>query len=137
LPPGQKGRDDHWLIKYNKTIMAAANYNITIEQGADFSLPLTWKDGTGAVVNVTGYSARMQIRESYDSDDYIISLTSGVGGGITLGGAAGTINIEISSSVTANMGLMRAVYDLELVSLSGIVTRLVQGDVTISREVTR
>lgn len=117
--------------------MAAGIYNITIEQGADFSLPLTWRDGNNTLVNVTGYSARMQIRESYDSEDYIVSLTSALGGGITLGGAAGTILVEIAASVTATMAQSTAVYDLEMVSASGIVTRLVQGDVYISREVTR
>lgn len=117
--------------------MAAGIYNIIIEQGADFTLPLTWRDGNNVVVNVTGYSARMQIRESYDAEDTIISLTSNIGGGITLGGAAGTISIYISAADTAKMPNVSAVYDLEMVSVAGAVTRLVQGDVYISREVTR
>lgn len=117
--------------------MAAGIYNITIEQGADFSLPLTWRDGTNTVVDVTGYSARMQIRESYDSEDYIVSLTSSVNGGITLGGIAGTILVEIPAAVTAIMSQSAAVYDLEMVSSTGAVTRLVQGNVYVSREVTR
>lgn len=117
--------------------MAAGIYNIVIEQGADFSLPLTWRDGTNALVNISGYSARMQIRENYESDDYIVSLTSGINGGITLGGAAGTILVEISAAVTATMSQSAAVYDLEMVSSAGVVTRLVQGNVYISREVTR
>lgn len=117
--------------------MAAGIYNIIIEQGADFSLPLTWRDGNNTLVNVTGYSARMQIRESYDSEDYIVSLTSGLNGGITLGGAAGTILVEIPAATTATIGQSAAVYDLEMVSSAGAVTRLVQGNVYVSREVTR
>lgn len=117
--------------------MAAGIYNITIEQGADFSLPLTWRDGSNTIVNVTGYSARMQIRESYESDDTIVSLSSAVDGGITLGGAAGTIVVSIPAAITSKMPYTSAVYDLEMVSVTGAVTRLVQGDVYISREVTR
>ena len=117
--------------------MAAGVYDITIEQGADFSLPLTWKDGSGAPINVSGYSARMQVRENYDSDDYILFLTSDAGGGITLGGALGTVGVAISAADTALLAQVDAVYDLELESPSGQVTRLTQGRVFISREVTR
>ena len=117
--------------------MVAGLYDITIEQGADLTIPLTWKDGLGNPVNVTGYLARMQIRENFDSDDYLIFLTSDPAGGITLGGALGTITIEMSAETTASLPQIDAVYDLELVSAAGFVTRLVQGRVFISREVTR
>jgi hypothetical protein len=117
--------------------MAAGIYDITIEQGANLSLPLTWKDEAGSPINLTGYSGRMQIRENFDSEDYIVSLTSDVGGGITLGGAAGTITISMSAALTASLAQVDAVYDLELIAVSGFVTRLTQGRVFISREVTR
>lgn len=117
--------------------MAAGVYDITIEQGADFNLPLTWKDGTGDPIDVSGYTARMQIRENFDSDDYIISLTSDAGGGITLGGILGTVTVSISAADTATLAQVEAVYDLELESPGGYVTRLTQGRVYISREVTR
>jgi hypothetical protein len=54
-----------------------------------------------------------------------------------LGGAAGTITLTISATDTAALTSGRGVYDLELVSGSGIVTRLLQGVATISRNVTR
>lgn len=117
--------------------MAAGVYDITIEQGADFALPLTWKDENGDVIDLGGYTARMQIRETFDSDDYIVSLTSDPGGGITLGGVLGTVDVAISNTVTSTLPLMKAVYDIELESSSGYVTRLMQGTVSISREVTR
>lgn len=117
--------------------MVAGIYDITIEQGANFSLPLTWKDENGTPINLTGYFARMQIRQDYDADEAILSLDSTVGGGIVLGGAFGTITISIDAGATADLAQTDAVYDLELESVSGIVTRLVQGRVFISREVTR
>jgi hypothetical protein len=115
--------------------MAAGLYDITIEQGATFQMSLTWKDSTGAAVNITGYTARMQVRENYESDSTLVSLTSS-GGDIVLGGALGTIAVTIAASVTQLLQLDEAVYDLELVN-GATVTRLLQGKATVSREVTR
>lgn len=115
--------------------MSAGIYDITIEQGATFTLSLTWKDSTGNPVNLTGYSARMQVRTSYEAEDTLVSLTSS-GGDIVLGGALGTIIITIAASATQTLQLDEAVYDLELVN-GATVTRLLQGRATVSREVTR
>lgn len=117
--------------------MALGNrFDITINQGATFELTVTWKDSTGAAINLTGYSARMQVRETYSSASTIVSLTNG--SGITLGGAAGTIAILISATTTAALTApFSGVYDLELVSAGGVVTRLLQGAATVTPEVTR
>jgi hypothetical protein len=99
-------------------------------------LTVTWKDSAGTAINLTGYSARMQVRETYSSTSTIVSLTNG--SGITLGGAAGTIAIAISATTTAALTApFSGVYDLELVSAGGVVTRLLQGAATVSPEVTR
>ena len=117
--------------------MALGNrFDITINQGATFELTITWKDSAGTAINLTGYTARMQVRETYSSTSTIVSLTSG--SGITLGGAAGTIAILISATTTAALTApFSGVYDLELVSAGGVVTRLLQGAATVSPEVTR
>lgn len=117
--------------------MTAAIVDIVIEQGATLALTFTWQDQTETPVDLTGYSARMQIRETYDSDDYIVSLDDSPGGGITLGGPLGSISIEIPSAITSTIPLMSAVYDIELESAGGVVTRFMQGAALISREVTR
>jgi hypothetical protein len=115
--------------------MAAGIYDITIEQGATFQLSATWKDSAGVPVNLTGYSARMQVRPSYESEETLASLTS-AGGNITLGGALGTIIATISATDTQKLNIQEGVYDLEL-EIGGVVTRLLQGKATISWEVTR
>jgi hypothetical protein len=115
--------------------MAAGIYDITVEQGATFRLEATWKDSTGALVNLTGYSARMQIRETYESEDIILAFTS-TGGSIVLGGALGTIVVTGTATDTAKVPMTPAVYDLELEN-AGVVTRLLQGRATITQEVTR
>lgn len=117
--------------------MALGNrFDIEINQGATYELTVTWKDSAGTAINLTGYSARMQVRETYSSSSTIVSLTNG--SGITLGGAAGTIAILISATTTAALTApFSGVYDLELVSAGGVVTRLLQGAATVTPEVTR
>jgi hypothetical protein len=115
--------------------MAATTYDILIEQGATFSQLVTYKDN-GVAVNLTGYTARMQVRATLESASTLVELTT-ANSRIALGGTAGTITLTISATDTAALTSGRGVYDLELVSGSGIVTRLLQGVATISRNVTR
>jgi hypothetical protein len=115
--------------------MAATTYDILIEQGATYSQVITYKDN-GVAVNLTGYTARMQVRATLESASTLVELTT-ANSRIALGGTAGTISLTISATDTAALTAGRGVYDLELVSGSGIVTRLLQGVATISRNVTR
>lgn len=87
-------------------------------------------------VNLTGFTARMQIRETVESTTVLHSLTT-ENGGITLGGAAGTIALTISASDTAAFTFDTAVYDLEVVSAGGVVTEVASGAVLMNDEVTR
>jgi hypothetical protein len=112
----------------------AGAYNFTIEQGATFNLLMTWRIDN-VPVNLTGYTARLQARIDVDETDTILSLTTGAG--ITLGGAAGTISLDQTATQTALLPKGEYVYDLELQSSGGIVTRLLQGELNISAEVTR
>ncbi len=114
----------------------AANYDITIEQGATFQLNLIWKDSAGVPIDLTGYTAKMQVRQRYASDDAVLSLST-TAGTIVLGGVAGTINITGPAADTAAITIKQGVYDVELTSAGGIVTRLIEGCVAISPEVTR
>lgn len=114
--------------------MAASTYNLLIEQGATFTLSLVWKDSEGDPVDLTGYSARMQVRPSVTSEDVLLSLTDQ--DGIVLGGD-GSIVVQASATQTAAISSKRGAYDLELEDQDGTVTRLLQGVVTISPEVTR
>lgn len=109
------------------------SYDFTIYQGATFSRVLTWKDDSDNLINLTGYTARMQIRQRVGGD--VLTTLTTENGGITLGGAAGTITLTISATNTAAI-TMDGVYDLEMVSGS-TVTRLLQGSVTLSKEVTK
>lgn len=114
----------------------AGNYNIITDQGATFSRTLTWTDSAGTAVNLTGYTARMQVRTDYETTGTpVLSLTT-ENGKIVLGGSAGTIALGVPASDMASVVAGSYVYDLELVS-GVVVVRLVQGTFTVRAEVTR
>jgi hypothetical protein len=110
-----------------------ATYNITAYQGATYSLNMTWAIG-GTAVNLTSYTAAMQVKENASSTASVLSLTNG--SGITLGGTAGTIGISVSATTMGSAMPGNYVYDLELNS-GGQVTRLIQGGFAIQAEVTK
>jgi hypothetical protein len=112
-------------------------YNLYLYQGATFEKTITWKDEFGALINLTGWKARMMMRETMDSVLPFLTLTT-ENGGITLGGAAGTIALLISATNTSAIAVKQGVYDLELVAPDNVtVTRLLEGLVFVDQEVTR
>ena len=115
--------------------MASGNYDIIIEQGADLSLDIDWKDTDGNLFSLgSGYTAAMKIKER-DGGTQIASLTNG--SGITLASVSPNINIFIAYGTTAGYDFETAVYDLELLNTStDKKTRVLQGRVTLDREVT-
>lgn len=108
-------------------------YNITCPQGATFDRTFTVNVG-GSPMNLTGYTAAMQVRTSADSDTTLLSLTNG--SGITLGGTAGTIGVVVSSTASAAIASGSYSYDLELNS-GGTITRLLEGAFNVTGNVTR
>ena len=118
-----------------------------IEQGATLKLDLAYKDSTNKSIDLTGYSGKMQIKSDYadNSPTTYLTLSSSRypdGTGINFSGSAnilpptsGTIGIVISAASSSALHFDTAYYDLEITSGS-IVTRLLQGTVQISKEVT-
>jgi|TARA_B110001454_G_C12684619_1_gene419617 hypothetical protein len=113
----------------------AFSYNLIVNQGETFSRTFTYTAG-GVAVNLSTHTARMQVRNSYGSPTALIDITSGAGD-ITLA-SNGEIVVTIASSVTTALTAPDiGVYDLEIVTAAGAVTRLVEGSVSITPEVTR
>lgn len=115
--------------------MTAAIYNATIDQGATFQLEVVYKDDAGTPINLTGYTAALQVRQNYYDTTALLTLTS-PSNGIVITGATGTIDITMTSAQTGGLDEGFYVYDLEITS-GGTVTRLIQGQFTVSPEVTR
>jgi hypothetical protein len=125
--------------------MAAARYSFTIEQGATTNIQITWQDESGSV-NLSGYGARMQMRPSATSETIYLSLSSSLqtdGTGLNMSGSdgltavqSGSIGIYISAATSSLLNFDTAYYDLEMVN-GNEVTRLLEGQVKLSKNVTR
>ena len=113
----------------------ASKYNIKLDQGSDYSLSLTYKDPTGNVIDLTGYTARMDVRMTHTTPSKIISLTT-ENGMIQLDAANGVINLSIDAANTANLAATNSVYDLELVTGNNVL-RLIEGKFAVTPEVTK
>jgi len=115
--------------------MLAALVNLTIEQGSKYSQLIQWNDEAGNSVDLTGYTAKFQVRASKEDTTAIISLTESAG--ITLGGAAGTIAISIDCDDTAVLDFVKAYYELRLKppTPANSCIRLMEGFVFLSKGV--
>ena len=87
-------------------------------------------------IDMTGYSARLQVRRR-TSDVTLLSFTDALGGGLTINGPSGDVDLEVSDTVTAALGFSSAVWDLEVEAPDGTVTELDSGRAVLKREVTR
>jgi len=111
--------------------MAAGKYNFTLEQGATFSREITVQD-SGSAMNLTGYTPRMQMRSTHDSSTIALTFTATI-----LNAAQGKISLSATDTLTSAVEEGIYVYDLEIESSGGTVTRLMEGNVTVTPEVTR
>jgi len=128
--------------------MSAGRYSFTIEQGATLDFELAYKDSSNNPIDLTGYQGRMQIRPSVGSDTVYITLSSSLdsdGTGLNFNGSdglnpptSGTIGIFISANSSSLLDFSEASYDLELATGSQfpIVTRLLEGNVKLSKNIT-
>jgi len=128
--------------------MAAGNYSFTIEQGTTVNFEIQYTDSESNPIDLTGYSGKMQIRSNFANDQptTFATLSSSLapdGTGLNFSGSAGinpptsgSIGIYISAASSSAFTFTKAKYDLEITSGS-TVTRLLQGVVTLSKEVTQ
>lgn len=125
--------------------MAAGTHNFVWEQGATIDEPIIWKDASLVVIPVTGYTARMQVRSTLGSSTILHEFTT-ENSGIVVDGAAGKFTIKATAVQSAGWTTWPipggqtspvAVYDLEVISPTNVVTRLLKGTVTLDLEVTR
>lgn len=114
--------------------MSAGKYDIYIEQGTDKTIPFRWLRG-GVPVSIAGLEIRCQIRPQAKSATLIDDLSTD-NGRITIDGATNTFYMNFPHAVTDLYSFQVAAYDVEIVEAGGIVTRLVEGKVTNSFQVT-
>jgi hypothetical protein len=109
----------------------AAFSEIVIEQGATFNTTINVEDTAGAAINLYGYTANSMMRKSYYSSS-ATTITSTV-----TGTANGEVTLSVSATNTAALTPGRYVYDVIITSPTSVVTRVVEGIVTVLPSVTR
>lgn len=123
--------------------LEAAVIPITIEQGKTVEIPFTAQRNSMAF-DLTDFSVRFQVRETYNSSNTIINGTLQNGKIVWVNQAQGQFKFVIQPTDTSIIGGSRfnedtfeCVYDIELVSPLGTVYPGAKGPFTIKREVTR
>jgi len=105
--------------------------NLTVDQGATFNAQIDITDDSGNAQNLTGYSVAGQIRKTYDSTTFTAFSAS------VSNATGGTITISLTSTQTNALAAGRYVYDVEITSGGGVVTRVLEGQVEVTPGVTR
>lgn len=127
--------------------MPAARYDITIEQGATFELPLTMQVESSSVnptlinMNLNGYTAKSQVRDFYNNTSVLADMTinfGSAGSGLTTGSISnsGSVVLSLTAAQTALLPYIRAVWDMKLY-IGATETRVLEGDAWITPSVTR
>jgi hypothetical protein len=107
----------------------ATKANIVIDQGTTFSTTINLTDDDDFPIDLTGYTGRSKMKKHYTSSNSH-SFT------VSLGGNTGVLTLALSANQTSNIVPGRYVYDVELVNASNVVSRIVEGIVTVTPEVT-
>lgn len=108
----------------------AIKANLIIDQGATYATKLNITDTDGSAIDLTGYTAAAQIRKHYTSSNstpFSVSVTA----------ATGAVVLSLTANATANLVAGRYVYDVELTDGAGRISRIIEGTVTITPNVTR
>lgn len=115
--------------------MAAGTYDVEWHQGDTFRLRLTWHDQNQDPVDLTGYTARMQLRTSVDATEASLELTT-ENGRISLVPNIGEIHLVVDAETMAAMTAGTYRYDLEMVQ-GAEVRKILKGKFKIVAEITK
>lgn len=115
--------------------MLAGSHNFTIDQGAFWQRVLKIFNPDESLYDLSGHTARMQLRRDIKAPSSVLSLTT-ENGKIALGGTTGTITLTLEAADTATLQ-HDCVYDLEIVTPTGKPYRVIGGSIKVNPEVTR
>jgi len=110
--------------------MAVSSGNLDLYQGDLYSGVVTVRNEDGTNADITGYSAKAQIRRAVaDEDtDVVVDITTTV--------ASPSVNLSIPSAITASLS-GDYVWDLQLTTPTGAIITVIRGKAKVTSEVTR
>ena len=109
--------------------MAAARYDLVIDQGSDYFLRIPVLNEFNQPVTVTGWTVTGQVRARASSSTVLQQLNVVPNGQY--------VELRVPRATSSAWAFLTARYDVELVSPSGDGTRLIEGGVFLRPEVTR
>lgn len=122
----------------------AAIFDFSVDQGSTKRFNFTWSHNTGTAespvwtpYDLTGCSARMQIRIAHQKPVLVEVNDTTTDGSLTLGGAAGTVDVWLSDENTDLLDTKTTQYDIEVTFPSGDTYRVLQGKITCSLAITQ
>lgn len=108
--------------------MAIKN-NITLDQGADFFYNINLVDGNSNPFDVSSYTGQSQLRVNYAANTYYaMNVTTN---------SSGLVQLTMNSDTTSQLTKTRYVYDVVLISAANVVSRIVEGYVTVNLAATQ
>ena len=113
----------------------AGQKNFEVDQNATFTFVVEYKDDNDAPIDLTGASAKMQVRDTKGGQKLAFSLTS-PSGGITIDPVLGQLTIKITPTQTNKLFYPKSEYDIMLTDSNSNKIKLIEGYMTLSRSVT-
>ena len=113
----------------------AGQKNWEVDQNTTFSFVIQYRTKSGDPIDLTGATAKMQVRDTKGGSKLAFTLTS-PSGGITIDTATGKLNIRMTPTQTNKLYYPKSAYDIMLIESNGVKTKLVEGFLTLSRSVT-
>lgn len=108
----------------------AIKANLVIDQGTDFSATIDVVDANNDIYDLSSYTVAAQMRKNYASSTATTFSCTDTDAG-------GQIVMALSSNTTSQLEPGRYLYDVEITSDGGTVSRVVEGIVTVTPGITR
>jgi len=113
----------------------ATQKNFEVDQNTTFTFVIEYKDPTGTPINLTGASAKLQVRDTKGGSKLAFTLTSPASG-ITIDPLLGKLTIRMTPTQTNKLFYPKSSYDLMITDANTVKTKLIEGFITLSRSVT-
>ena len=113
----------------------AGQKNFDVDQNATFSFVVEYKDDNGNAIDLTGASAKMQVRDVKGGTKLAVTLTS-PSGGIVINGPLGKLTVTLTPTQTNKLFYPKSVYDIMVVDSNANKIKLLEGFMTLNRSVT-
>lgn len=110
-------------------------YDFRVQQGSKFAAFFVCSTDFAESFDLSGYTAEMQVRQGRYGRT-IDKLTT-ENGRLRIDLEKHAVYMELPPNVTSTYPVARLLYDLEITSVGGEVHRLVEGEITVSGEITR